>query len=144
MHLVRHREVVEALAQVPPAMPSEFAPDVDTALRIVATALADGHHWLDPIEIKRLFDAYEIAIVPAFAAADPDEGSPMRLRCLRMARPSCSRSCRATSSINPMSAASSSISPVLTRSARQPPIFSHASKRATIANRRLQHQLQAA
>ena len=27
MHLVRHREVVETLAQVPPAMPSEFAPD---------------------------------------------------------------------------------------------------------------------
>ena len=73
MHLVRHREVVEALARVPPAMPSEFAPDVDTARRIVATALADGRHWLDPVEIKRLFDAYEIAIVPAFAAADADE-----------------------------------------------------------------------
>ena len=29
MHLVRHREVVEALAQVPPAMPSEFAPDIE-------------------------------------------------------------------------------------------------------------------
>ena len=28
MHLVRHREVVEALAQVPPAMPSEFAPEL--------------------------------------------------------------------------------------------------------------------
>ena len=33
MHLVRHREVVEALAQVPPAMPSEFAPDAETARR---------------------------------------------------------------------------------------------------------------
>ena len=31
MHLVRHREVVEALAQVPPAMPSEFVPDTDAA-----------------------------------------------------------------------------------------------------------------
>src|SRR6476660_5219066 len=73
MHLVRHREVVEELAQVPPAMPSEFTPDVDTARRIVATALADGRHWLDPVEIKRLFDAYEIAIVPTFAAADANE-----------------------------------------------------------------------
>ena len=62
MHLVRHREVVEALAQVPPAMPSEFAPDIDAARRIVAAALADGRHWLDPVEIKRLFDAYEIAM----------------------------------------------------------------------------------
>ena len=42
MHLVRHREVVEALAQVPPAMPSAFAPDIEAARRIVADALADG------------------------------------------------------------------------------------------------------
>jgi acetyltransferase len=75
MHLVRHREVVEALAQVPPAMPSEFAPDVDAARQIVATALADDRHWLDPIEIKKLFDAYEIAIVPTFAAADAEEAA---------------------------------------------------------------------
>ena len=73
MHLVRHREVVEALAQVPPAMPSEFAPDTDAARQIVAAALADDRSWLDPIEVKRLFDAYEIAVVPTFAAADAEE-----------------------------------------------------------------------
>jgi acetyltransferase len=73
MHLVRHREAVEALAQVPPAMPSEFAPDTDAARQIVAAALADGRSWLDPIEVKRLFDAYDIAVVPTFAAADADE-----------------------------------------------------------------------
>ena len=33
MYLVKHREVVAELAQVPPAMPSEFAPDIDTARR---------------------------------------------------------------------------------------------------------------
>jgi acetyltransferase len=71
MHLVRHREVVEALAQVPPAMPSEFAPDTGAAEKIVTAALADGRHWLDAIEIKRLLEAYEIAMVPTFAAADP-------------------------------------------------------------------------
>ena len=73
MHLVRHREVVEALAQVPPAMPSEFAPDTNAARQIVATALADGRSWLDPIEVKRLFDAYDIAVVPTFAAADAEQ-----------------------------------------------------------------------
>jgi acetyltransferase len=73
MHLVRHREVVEALAQVPPAMPSSFAPDTETARRIVADALADDRQWLDPIEIKRLFDAYDIAMVPTYAAADADQ-----------------------------------------------------------------------
>ena len=73
MHLVRHREAVADLAQVPPAMPSEFAPDADAARQIVAAALADGRAWLDPIEVKRLFDAYEIAVVPTFAAADAEE-----------------------------------------------------------------------
>ena len=73
MHLVRHREVVEALAQVPPAMPSEFAPDIDAARQIVVAALSDGRRWLDPIEIKRLLEAYQIAMVPTFAAADPEQ-----------------------------------------------------------------------
>jgi len=73
MHLVRHREVVEALAQVPPAMPSEFAPDTDAAREIVAAALADGRQWLDPVEIKRLLEAYEIPMVPTLAAADAEQ-----------------------------------------------------------------------
>jgi acetyltransferase len=73
MHLVRHREVVEALARVPPAMPGTFAPDIEAARAIVGAALADGRHWLDPIEIKRLFDAYEIATVPTFAAANAEQ-----------------------------------------------------------------------
>ena len=73
MHLVRHREVVASLAQVPPAMPGTFVPDIDAARQIIAAALADGREWLDPIEIKRLFDAYEITMVPTFAAADAEQ-----------------------------------------------------------------------
>lgn len=73
MHLVRHREVVESLAQVPPAMPGTFAPDINAARQIVTAALADGREWLDPIEIKRLLDAYEITMVPTFAAADAEQ-----------------------------------------------------------------------
>jgi len=30
--------------------------------RIVSAALADGRQWLDPVEIKRLLEAYEIAM----------------------------------------------------------------------------------
>jgi acetyltransferase len=73
MHLVWHREVVKALAVVPPAMPSEFVPNVEAARRLVAAALADGRHWLDPIETKDLLDAYDIAMVPTFAAADGEQ-----------------------------------------------------------------------
>jgi acetyltransferase len=73
MHLVRHREVVEELAQVPPTMPDNFAPDTAAARKIVTDAIADGRHWLDPVEIKHLLEAYDIAMVPTFAAADADE-----------------------------------------------------------------------
>ncbi len=73
MHLVRPREVVEALAQVPPAMPSALAPDIEAARKVVTAALADGRGFLDPVEITRLFDAYDIAMVPTFAAADAEQ-----------------------------------------------------------------------
>lgn len=73
MYLVRHREVVEALAQVPPAMPSEFSPDTDVARQIIAAALADDRKWLDPVEIRRLLEAYGIPMVPTFAAADTEQ-----------------------------------------------------------------------
>jgi acetyltransferase len=73
MHLVQHREVVATLAQVPPAMPSAFIPDIDAARQIVSAALSDGRQWLDPVEIKRLLEAYEIAMVETFAAADAEQ-----------------------------------------------------------------------
>jgi acetyltransferase len=75
MHLVRHREVVATLAQVPPAIPGEFMPDSATARQIVAAALAEGRQWLDPIEIARLFEAYQIPMVPTFAAADAEQAA---------------------------------------------------------------------
>ena len=73
MHLVQHREAVAALAQVPSAMPGEFTPETDAARQIVAAALADGRQWLDPVEIARLFEAYQIPMVPTFAAADAEQ-----------------------------------------------------------------------
>ena len=73
MHLVRHREVVQELAQVPPAMPSAFAPDIRAAKEIISTALTDGREWLDPVEIRRLLEAYDIAMVPTLAAADAEQ-----------------------------------------------------------------------
>jgi acetyltransferase len=75
MHLVQHREIVAVLAQVPPAVPCEFAPDSDTAREIVAAALADGRRWLDPVEIARLFEAYQIPMIPMLAAADAEQAA---------------------------------------------------------------------
>ena len=73
MHLVRHRELVEELTQVPPAMPGSFAPDVEAVRQVVRTAIADGRKWLEPVEIKRLLEAYDIAMVPTYAAADVEQ-----------------------------------------------------------------------
>lgn len=73
MHLVRHREVVEELSQVPPAMPDTFVPDARTARQIVAAAIADGRQWLDPVEIKHLLETYDIAMVPTCAATDVEQ-----------------------------------------------------------------------
>jgi acetyltransferase len=70
MHLVQHSEVIATLARVPPAMPGTFMPDTDQARQIVATALANGRRWLDPVEIARLFEVYQIPTVPTFAAVD--------------------------------------------------------------------------
>ena len=127
MHLVRHREVVEALARVPPAMPERICarhgrraadrcrgarrrPSMAGSDRDQAAARCLRHcrrcRHLPPPMLKRR--------------------SRMRTRCSRRARPSCSRSCRAISCISPMSAASYSTSPAPTRCARPPPRFSRA------------------
>ncbi|MGX9430099.1 MULTISPECIES: bifunctional acetate--CoA ligase family protein/GNAT family N-acetyltransferase [Bradyrhizobium] len=73
MHLVRHREVVEELTQVPPAMPESFTPDAPAARKIVTAAISDGRQWLNPIEIKGLFEAYDIPMVETYLAADAEE-----------------------------------------------------------------------
>ena len=56
-------------------MPGEFTPDTAAARQIVAVALADGRQWLDPVEIARLFEAYQIPMVPTFAAADAEQAA---------------------------------------------------------------------
>ncbi|SFI48358.1 bifunctional acetate--CoA ligase family protein/GNAT family N-acetyltransferase [Bradyrhizobium sp. Gha] len=73
MHMVRHREVVDELSQVPPAMPDRFVPDVAAAKEIVAMAIADGRKWLEPVEIKHLLACYDIAMVPTYAADDVEQ-----------------------------------------------------------------------
>jgi acetyltransferase len=71
-HLVRYREAREMLMETPPSLPEHFAPDVATARQIVATALADGRQWLDPIEIGQLFACYAIPVVRTVLAVDAD------------------------------------------------------------------------
>lgn len=75
MHLVKHREAMEALMAVPPSVSSLFTPDVESARKLIANARNEGRAWLDPIEIAALFAAYDIPIVPTIAAASADEAA---------------------------------------------------------------------
>ncbi|MGL1636410.1 acetate--CoA ligase family protein, partial [Vibrio parahaemolyticus] len=43
------------------------------AREIVTAAIADGRQWLEPVEIKQLLEAYDIAMVPTYAATDVEQ-----------------------------------------------------------------------
>jgi acetyltransferase len=73
MHLVKHREAIELLSAVPPSLPADFVPDVAGARTIVQAAVAEGRRWLDPLEVKRLLDAYQIDMVATLEAADAEQ-----------------------------------------------------------------------
>jgi len=73
MHLVRYRQVREALMEAPPSLPEDFEWDADAARSIVADALAHGRQWLDPIEITELLRAYRIPSAEATLVGNPDE-----------------------------------------------------------------------
>jgi acetyltransferase len=75
MHLVRYREVLEALMATPPSLAQDFKPDVAAARAIVESAVRGRRAWLDPIEAMRLLGAYSIPIAPAQLARDADEAA---------------------------------------------------------------------
>ncbi|MDJ1157939.1 bifunctional acetate--CoA ligase family protein/GNAT family N-acetyltransferase [Chelatococcus sp. SYSU_G07232] len=75
MHLVRYREARDLSMETPPSLPKDFVPDVPAAKAIVETAVAEGRTWLDPVEIDRLFAAYQIPITPTVLARDTDEAA---------------------------------------------------------------------
>jgi acetyltransferase len=73
MHLVRYREVHDALMATPPSLPQDFSPDVVAARTIVQKAVTERRTWLDPIEITGLMNAYAIPTNPAILARTPEE-----------------------------------------------------------------------
>jgi len=75
MHLIKHREAIDALMATPPSVSSLFTADIGSAREVIAAALAEGRSWLDPIESTRLLQAYYIPTVPTFAARGADEAA---------------------------------------------------------------------
>ena len=75
MYLVRHREARTTLMETPPSLPDDLVVDTTTAREIVATALAEGRTWLNPLEVARVLGAYGIPITPVVVARDADEAA---------------------------------------------------------------------
>ena len=73
MHLVRYRESREQLMAVPPSLPHDFAPNVATVRPVIDEVLREKRTWLDPVELSRLFSAYDIPVTPAALARDVDQ-----------------------------------------------------------------------
>lgn len=73
MFLVRYRESQDALLQSPPSLPVDFDPDVETARRVVRSAVCAGNAWLDPVEVAQVLAAYAIPAVSVAPAADPQQ-----------------------------------------------------------------------
>jgi acetyltransferase len=75
MHLVHYREAQDLLMETPDSLPRDFAPDSASARMIVAGALRESRQWLDPIEVNRLLNAYDIPVAPVTLAETPDEAA---------------------------------------------------------------------
>jgi acetyltransferase len=73
MHLVDFRRSQQALLATPPSLPEAFRPDVDAVRTIVASALAEGRVWLDPVEATQALEAYAIPVTPYRKAASAAE-----------------------------------------------------------------------
>jgi acetyltransferase len=75
MHRVRHRRNRELLMETPPARNDAFAPNVAAARQAIATAIAEGKSWLDPIAVGAVLTAYGIPLAVARVASDPGQAA---------------------------------------------------------------------
>ena len=110
MHVVRYRHALRLLMAAPPSLPQDFVPDTAEARAVIAAALRDGRHWLDPIEAARLFGAYGIDVTPAHLARDPDKAAAAAKPYFAAGQAVTVKILRPTSCTNRRSAASRSIS----------------------------------
>lgn len=71
-YLADWQDAQRALMETPPSLPDDFSVDAAAAQAVVATAIAAGRDWLDPLECDALFAAYGIALAPVALAGDAD------------------------------------------------------------------------
>lgn len=77
LHMLRHRRNQEALIQVPPSIPEEFAPDTERVRAIIRQALQGGQTRLDEAAAKAVLTAYGIPVVETHFAATPEAAAEL-------------------------------------------------------------------
>src|SRR5277367_1500776 len=77
MYLVDFRRSQQALLATPQSLPEAFRTNVDAIRTIVASALAEGRAWLDPVEATQALEAYAIPVAPYRKAASAAEARTM-------------------------------------------------------------------
>ena len=75
LYRVHHRRNQELLMETPPAWSDVFEPDLPSARRVIATALAARKSWLDPEEIGVVLAAYGVPLVANHRAGDQDQAA---------------------------------------------------------------------
>jgi acetyltransferase len=73
MHHVRYREAQEQLLTTLPSLSVEFEPDLAAARSTIRQAIAEGHRFLDPLEVSALLTAYRIPTITVRLARGPDD-----------------------------------------------------------------------
>lgn len=71
--MVSRRKSHESLLQVPPSVPSEFAPDSAAVHATIARALAEGRDYLRVTETMSVLAAYGVPVADVHVAATPEE-----------------------------------------------------------------------
>jgi acetyltransferase len=75
MQLVRYREAQSELMETPDSLPQDFVPDTAAAQAVIGKAVAEGRHWLDPLEVSALLEAYAIPAAPITLARNSEEAA---------------------------------------------------------------------
>ncbi|MEN5084042.1 GNAT family N-acetyltransferase [Bosea sp. TWI1241] len=71
-HLTRHARLQRELMVTPPSSDDDSPVDLAAARAIVARALGEGRHWLDPEEVADLLALFHIRMVRPVVVADAD------------------------------------------------------------------------
>ncbi len=73
MHLVHYSRAQKELMRAPPMLPRQLSFDAEAAKSQIDKVLRSGRSMMTEPQAKRLLQAYDVPVVPAYEASTPDE-----------------------------------------------------------------------